>query len=258
MRDKKPTGKTSVRERLEKKRKELAERGKGLPFLVLKDGTMRIRVLPVGDEEEFGREITQFYLGGQIKGVISPSSLGRPCPILEKYLELKDSKSPADKALAKKIAPKKKTLIPVLVYADKKGKEVDEDKSGKGGKLFLVTSGIYASMIDSYLDEDDWGDFTDVDNGYDFKVSRTGTTQFDTEYSVSPCPKTPCPKAYRNIVVDLEAMVSAIIPTYEEAAEKLAEYLNEGSDDDDDEEEKPRRSKKVRGKKREDSDDLPY
>lgn len=245
MRDKKTKPKESVRERLAKKRKEIAERGKGLNFLILKEGTMRFRCLPVGEEQEFGIEVTQFYLGPNIKGVMSPSTIGLPCAIMEKYQELKDSKKASDKALAKKMSPKKKTMIPVIVYADLKGKEVDEEKSTKDGKLFLITSGIYASMIDSYLDEDDWGDFTDPENGYDFKIKRTGSGRFDTEYDINPCPKSPTPKAYRNLVVDLDEMVKTIIPTYEETEEKLAEYLNEGpEEDEDEEEERPKRKKK--------------
>ena len=239
--------KESVKERLAKKRKDIAERGKGLNFLILKEGTMRVRCLPVGEDNEFGIEVTQFYLGPNIKGVISPATIGKPCAIMEKYQELKESKKSADKDLAKKMAPKKKTLIPVIVYDDLKGKVVDKEKSGDSGKLFLITSGVYAEMIDSYLDEDDWGDFTDPENGYDFKVKRTGTGRFDTEYSCTPCPKSPLPRDYKNLVVDLEQMVASIIPSYEETMEKLQDYLNEDPEDDDDEEEEvPKRRKKSR------------
>lgn len=254
MKEKSSSVKGSLRERLEKKRKEISERGKGLKFLVLKEGTMRVRVLPVGEEQEFGMEIIQFYLGAQIKGVISPATMGLPCPIMDKYNELKDSKNPSDKALAKKLSPKKRIMVPVIVFSDKKGKDVDTEKSTDKGKLFMITSSIYASMLDHYLDEDDWGDFTDIDEGYDFKITRTGTTQFDTEYSLSPCPKTPCPKPYRSLVVDLNQMVSNILPTYEEAEEKLSEYLNESPESDEEEEEKPRRPKRKGIKKDTDSD----
>lgn len=255
MREKSKSSKSSLRERLERKRKEISERGKGLRFLVLKEGTIRVRVLPVGEEEEFGIEVTQFYLGSQIKGVISPSTLGLPCPILDKYNELKDSKNPSDKALAKKLSPKKRVMVPVIAFTDKTGKSVDTEKSTENGKLFMITSSIYASMLDHYLDDGDWGDFTDIDDGYDFKITRTGTTQFDTEYSLSPCPKTPTPKPYRSLVVDLNKMVADILPTYEEAEEKLAEYLNESSPEEEEEEERPRRPKR-KGTKRNSDDDL--
>jgi hypothetical protein len=241
--------KESVKERLAKKRKEIASRGKGLDFIILKEGTLRVRPLPVGEDEEFGFEITQFYLGGTIKGVISPSSVGLPCALMEKYLELKDSKDAGDKSLAKALSPKKKTVVPVIVYADTKGKTVDTEKSTENGKLFLITSGVYASMIDSYLDEDDWGDFTDPINGYDFKVTRTGSGRFDTEYSCVPCPKSPLPKPYKNKVINLKEMVMNILPTYEETLEKLNEFLNEAPQDQEEEEERPARLKKKKSRK---------
>lgn len=246
--------KESLKDRLAKKRKEIASRGKGMDFLILKEGTMRVRPLPVGEDEEFGFEVTQFYLGANIKGVFSQASLGNPCPIMEKYKELSESKVASDKVLAKKFPPRKRTLIPVIVYEDMKGKVVDSEKSTENGKLFLITSGVYATMIDHYLDEDDWGDFTDPDNGYDFKVKRTGSGQFDTEYSCSPCPKSPLPKPYRGKITNLEEMVANIIPSYEEAMEKLAEFLNEADDGDSDDESEDKPPRRKKGKRKRDDD----
>lgn len=247
----KKKGKTSLRERLQKQKKEIADRSKGMGYTIMsKEGTLRIRIMQVGEEKEFGLEVTQFYLGGTIKGVLSPSTLGKPCAIMEKYDELKSSKKSSDKALAKKLAPKKKFMIPVIVFKDTKGKEVDEDKSGK---LFLCTAGVYQSIIDHWLDEEDWGDFTNPTEGYDFKVTRTGTGQFDTEYSVSPCPKSACPKAYRKTIVDPEELLDKILPTYEETQDKLEEFLS-GASDDDDEDERPAKRDKKKKKKSSDSD----
>ena len=171
--------KPSLKDKLRKKRKELSEKG-GYNVLSVKEGTTRIRILPI-EQEELAAEVTYFFLK---KGVYSAASVGEHCPIMDKYTELKNSKDDDDQELAKKLSPKKRYLIPVILYEDEKGKKIDKDKSGK---LMLVTGGVYQNIIDLYLDEDEWGDMMDPKKGYDIKIIRTGKGQNDTEYTVSPC-----------------------------------------------------------------------
>ena len=234
--------KKSLKERLQKKREELKTRSQsGNIFFIKADTTTRVRILPVGEDEEFVKEVTQFYLGSEIKGVISPTSLGEPCAIQEAYEELK-SGDDDDKGLAKKFAPKQRYLAFCLIYKDEKGKEVDENSP----KFILLTAGLYQDILDLYLDEDEWGDMTDPDEGYDLKLSRSGSTKTDTEYSVIACKNTPLPKAY-NKEYDLEEEIKKIIPTYEETQETIAKFLNI---EDDDEDEKPKKGSKKSPKKK--------
>ena len=158
--------KSTLKERMLKKKEELKARGSKGDIIYLKEGTLRVRPLPVGDENDFVVEVTQFYLGAEIKGVYSPSTFGLPCAIMEKYNELKESSDPDDKELAKKFVPKKKYLMPVVVFADEKGKQIDKEKSGR---MVQLTNGLYQEIIDLYLDEDEWGDMTDTEEGYDLK-----------------------------------------------------------------------------------------
>lgn len=231
----------SLKERLADKRKRLAQRGGADGLIFLKEGTLRVRILNVGKEKDFSIEVIQFYLGPEIKGVFSPATFGDRCAIMEKYEELKASKKKSDKDLAKLLVPKKKSLIPVLAYKDTQGKEVDPDSIGK---LVPVSNGLCGQIIDYFLDEDEWGDFMDDETGYDFKWIRSGSGKFDTEYSAKPCKNTPAPKQIRGKVFDLEAMVKAIMPSFEETEEKLAEFLSGNPTSDDDEEETPRKSGK--------------
>jgi hypothetical protein len=233
--------KESLKDRLKKKKKELKERSRGGNIIYQKEGTMRVRLLPTGEDNDFVFEVIQFYLGGEIKGVYSPATVGKPCAIMEKYEELKESDDPDDKELAKKFSPKRKYLAPVLVYTDSKGKKVDTEKSGK---LIQLSNGQYQEIIDHYLDVDEWGDMTDSKKGYDIKLGRSGTTLTDTDYNMSPCKNTPIPKAWAK-EVDLEAMVLAALPSYEETLEAINSFLNMGGDDD----EKPVRKKKTVKKK---------
>ena len=240
--------KKSFRERLEDQRKELKKRGKKSEILFLKDGeTYRIRILNPGPDKEFIFEVTSFYLGGDVKNVFSPSTFGLPCAFAEKYDELKASKKADDKKLAKKLSPRKKSFILAAIYKDTKGKEIDEELSGEGGKLIqLGSSATAAEIIDYFLDTEDWGDFFEKGNGYDFKLGRTGAGKLDTEYTVKPCPKTEVERKWRGIF-DVEERVKLIMPTYEETQAMLEEWLSTATPDEDEEEDtRPRRNKKSR------------
>jgi len=237
--------KIPLKERLAKKKKELKSRAEtGKVVFIKADTTIRVRILPVPEDEDFVAEIATVYLGKDIGGVYSPSTYGDACPVVEKYEELKKSKKSSDKDLAKKLVPKQKYLIPVVLYEDDKGKKI----SDKSPVLVQITSGLYKEIIDLYLDEAEWGDMTDPKNGYDLKLTRTGSTMTDTEYSVKPCKNTELPKPFSKKKVDLNAMVKEIMPTYEEALDKLNEFLS-GAIDDDDEPSSSEKKKKKKIKK---------
>jgi hypothetical protein len=227
----------NLRERLKKKRQKIKERSSGGNVVFLKEGTTRIRVLPTGEEKDWSFEMVHFYLGPTVKGIFSAASIGKPCPIMEYYNGLKET----DKDAAKRISPRSKALVPVIVYEDDMGKKVDAEKSGK---LVMIPNTALTQMIDFYLDPD-MGDFTDPVDGYDLKIKRTGTGLTDTEYSVIPVKKnSPIPKGYEK-PVDLRKMVESAILSEEAALEKLAQFLEEGGHNDSDEEEAPRPKKKV-------------
>ena len=233
--------KLSLKERLAKKRKELSEKGGSGKVNFLKEGTTRIRVLPVGKDEDWGMEVVHFYLGEKIKGVFSPSSIGKDCPIMEAYQEFTKNKKKAD--LAKAITPKKKYLVPALVYEDEAGKKIDTQRSGK---LTLVPNGIYGQMIDLFLDPE-LGDFTDPKEGYDLKIKRTGKGKTDTEYFLTAARPSSIDSKFSK-PVNLEAMMDEIFEDYDSIQEKLDTFLlefGEGSEGEgeEDEEETPKKPK---------------
>ena len=234
--------KKSLKEKLKEKAQELRTRGNsGNIFFLKADSKVRIRILNVGEEEEFIKEVSQFYLGEEIKGVISPVTFDEPCAIYEEYQKLASSKDAEDKELAKKFSPKKKYLAYCLIYKDMKGKEVDESSP----KFVLLTSGVYQTIIELFLDEEEWGDMTRPDEeGYDLKISRTGSGKNDTEYTVTPCSKSALPKEFKSKVFDLDKEVKKIIPSYEETKDYLDKFLGNSSDDDEDDDDKPKKNKK--------------
>lgn len=241
----------TTKEKMLARKKALESRANGSGFVFPKDGVLRIRIKSPGEGEEIGMEIVQFYLGDKFKSVLSPETFGENCPLMEKYLELKDSSDPDDKELAKKLIPKRRYVVGGLVYADEKGKKVDYEGKDKG---ILIPRQVYQEIVNMYCDEDEAGDMTDPKNGYDIKITRTGKGQFDTNYSVQNCKSTEIPRELRGDV-DLEGIVRSQMKDYDELEDILKQYLNEAPDDedeDDDDEPKPKKKSKDKDKGKKD------
>lgn len=79
----------STKEKMLARKKQLESKGNGGGFVYPKEGTLRMRIKSPGDDQELGIEVIQFYLGGDLGGVISPATFDEPCPFMEKYQELK-------------------------------------------------------------------------------------------------------------------------------------------------------------------------
>ena len=231
----------TTREKMLARKKDLEKRGGGGGMIYPKEGTIRVRIKSRGADEELGIEVIQFYLGPKDGGIISPATFDEPCPFMEKYQELKNSKDEDDKELAKTLVPRRRYVIGGPVYADEKGTKFDYECKDKG---VLVPRSVYQDIIDVYLDEDEAGDMTDPRNGYDIKIIRSGSGKLDTTYSARACKPTKLDKKYQGNV-DLEGIVRSQIKSYDELEEMLAKFLNEDHGDDD--EDAPKKKKKKKG-----------
>lgn len=234
---KKSTG-SSTREKMLARKKKLEEKGSGNGLIFPKEGTLRMRIKSPGDDQELGMEVVQFYIPG-VGGVISPATFDEPCPFMEKYEELKQSKDEDDKELAKRLIPRRRYVIGGIIYKDDKGTGVDYEGQNRG---VLIAGAVYQDIIDLYLDEDEAGDMTDPVTGYDIKITRSGSGKFDTTYSVRQCKPSKLDKKYRS-ELDLEKIVRDQIKSYDELEEELNKFLNE-SPDDGDEDDAPKKKKK--------------
>ena len=233
---KKSTG-SSTREKMLARKKKLEEKGSGNGLIFPKEGTLRMRIKSPGDDQELGMEVVQFYIPG-VGGVISPATFDEPCPFMEKYEELKQSKDEDDKELAKRLIPRRRYVIGGIIYKDDKGTGVDYEGQNRG---VLIAGAVYQDIIDLYLDEDEAGDMTDPVTGYDIKITRSGSGKFDTTYSVRQCKPSKLDKKYRSDL-DLEKIVRDQIKPYDELEEELNEFLNEAPDDEEDD--APKKNKK--------------
>lgn len=242
--------KKTLKEKLLERKQQLKSKGKGGRFIFLKAGdTVRGRIVPTDGESEFIMEVEHFYLGQEVGGFISPHTFGLPCAVYEKYQELKKSKDPDDKDLAGKMMFKSKYAIPLLVATSQKGGEYESDV-----KYILSSSGLYSTIIDLYLDEEEWGDMTSWDDGYDLKFSREGSGKMDTTYDVKPCKPSSVPKKFRlKEPFSIEEALKSIIPSYEETENYVAQFMGTSSDDDkedDDMDVSSKKSKKEKSKKK--------
>lgn len=209
-------------------------------FFIKADDTIRCRILPVDENQPFGVEILQYYLGQEIKGVISPMTFEEPCAITELRDELLASDDEGDQKLADKLKPRIRFVVPVIKYKDLKGKEIDVQS---GVRMLLLTKGQYDDLVDFYLDEDELGDFTDPDEGYDIKFSRTGSGMTDTEYKQTTCRPTTLHKDFDKIY-DLEELLREAMPTYEETETYINRFM--GIKDEEDEPREPKKKKSTK------------
>jgi hypothetical protein len=231
--------KKSLRQRLTEKVESL-KRGGPNPMITFKEGKTRIRILPVGEENDWGIEVTYFFLGLKEQySLISAATFGEKCAFQEAYDRLSTSKKESEREFAKKrLKPGRRFIVPAIKYTDEKGLEIDKEM---GIKPALFPSGIYEQAVELFLDDDN-GDFTDPLKGYDLKVKRTGKGKNDTEYSLIKCNSSKLPKELRG-EIDLEKMIRDLIIPYKKSKELLEKYLNIPVEEDE-EEEKPKKKKK--------------
>jgi hypothetical protein len=230
-----------LKAKLAKRQADLKKGGGSYEYFVIKEGTTRLRPLPAPKNKDWAFEVTHFYLGGEVKGFISPVTFGERCAVYEYWEKLKKSKKESDQKLADQIKPKQKYMVAHIKYLDVKGKEIDRKA---GPKLLFLHKGMYQTLLDFYLD-DEKGDFTLPKTGYDIKYKRSGTGQMDTEYTVFDCKPTRLDEEYATTKYDPEVMVRDIAKSYEETVDILETFLKtKKKSSDEDEDEAPAKPKK--------------
>lgn len=124
-----------------------------------KPGKHQVRILPSKfDKSNPFREIYLHY--GFSKGpILSLTNWNEKDPINEFAKNLRKSSDKDDWQLAKKIEPKLRYFVPVLVRGE-------EDK---GARLWEFGKLIYEQLLGIAADED-YGDYTDITDGRDFTV----------------------------------------------------------------------------------------
>jgi hypothetical protein len=146
-------------------------------------GKQLIRVVPSKYNKDFPFTEMKFYYGiGSKRVMASPANWGEKDPIVEFAKQLRNSNNKENWRLAKKLDAKVRTFLPVIV----RGEE------SEGVKLWQFGKEVYQEFLNMAADEE-IGDFTDIAEGRDIKLTTVGPEVTGTPYnktSIGPSLKT--------------------------------------------------------------------
>ena len=137
-------------------------------------GKHQIRLVPYKFNKENPFIELLFHYGINNKTYLSPSSFGRPDPIVEFAEKLKRMGDKEDWKAAKKMEPKLRTFVPVLV----RGEE------GEGVRFWGFGKTVYQEIL-GYIADPDYGDITDANEGRDIVVEIVSAEDSGTSYPVT-------------------------------------------------------------------------
>ena len=125
----------------------------------------------------------KFYYGiGSKRVMASPANWGEKDPIVEFAKQLRNSNDKENWRLAKKLDAKVRTFLPIII----RGEE------SEGVKLWQFGKEVYQEFLNMAAD-DEIGDFTDIVDGRDIKLTTVGPEVTGTSYnktSIGPSLKT--------------------------------------------------------------------
>jgi hypothetical protein len=137
-------------------------------------GKHQIRLVPYKFNKENPFIELLFHYGINNKTYLSPQSFGRPDPIVEFAEKLKRMGDREDWKSARKMEPKLRTFVPVLV----RGEESEGIRFWGFGKT------VYQEIL-GYIADPDYGDITDAHEGRDIVVEVVSAEDSGTSYPVT-------------------------------------------------------------------------
>jgi len=193
-------------------------------------GKYQIRLVPYKFNKENPFIELYFHYNINNKTYLSPISFGRPDPIVEFAEKLKRMGDKEDWKAAKKMEPKLRTFVPVLV----RGEE------GEGVRFWGFGKTVYQDLL-GYIADPDYGDITDPETGRDIIVEivsaeDSGTSYQQTNIRVKPketplSEKAEDAKRFLDSQKEITEMYSEL--TYSELKGILEGWLNPSSESDD-------------------------
>ena len=137
-------------------------------------GKHQIRLVPYKFNKDNPFIELYFHYNINNKSYLSPMSFGRPDPIVEFADKLKRMGDKEDWKAAKKMEPKLRTFVPVLV----RGEE------GEGVRFWGFGKTVYQEIL-GYMADPDYGDITDPTIGRDITVEIVSAEDSGTSYPVT-------------------------------------------------------------------------
>lgn len=224
-----------IKKRLESLNKQSTNSGGGNNknlFFKPSVGKQLIRVVPSKYNKSNPFTEMMFYYGiGSKRVMASPQNWGEKDPIMEFAKQLRQTNDKENWRLAKKLDAKVRVFAPIIV----RGEE------SEGVKLWQFGKEVYQEFLNMAADEE-IGDFTDIVEGRDIKLTTVGPEVTGTPYnktSIGPSLKT-------TELADGEDLVKELLEnqadpmkvfkplTYEEMKASLQEWLSpEGEEEED-------------------------
>ena len=135
------------------------------------NGKSQIRIVPYKFNKDLPFIELYFHYNINNKTYLSPMSFGRPDPIVEFAEKLKRTGDTDDWKAGKKMEPKLRTFVPVVV----RGKE------NEGVKFWGFGKTVYQDIL-GYIADPDYGDITDPNNGRDIVLEVTSAEESNASY----------------------------------------------------------------------------
>lgn len=125
-------------------------------------GKNQLRIVPYQHNKENPFMELYFHYDLGKRNFLSPVTFGEPDPVVEFAEQLKSSGNSDDWKLGKKLEPKMRTYLPVLV----RGKE------SEGVKMWGFGKQVYQELL-TFIADPDYGDITDPTSGRDLVITYT-------------------------------------------------------------------------------------
>lgn len=135
------------------------------------NGKSQIRIVPYKFNKDLPFIELYFHYNINNKTYLSPMSFGRPDPIVEFAEKLKRTGDTDDWKAGKKMEPKLRTFVPVVV----RGKE------NEGVKLWGFGKTVYQDIL-GYIADPDYGDISDPMTGRDIVLEVTSAEESNAAY----------------------------------------------------------------------------
>lgn len=143
-------------------------------------GDHQIRIVPYAHNVENPFIELYFHYNLGKRSVLSPTTFGRPDPVVEFAEKLKQTGEKEDWLMGRKLEPKMRTYVPIIVRGVEK----------EGVKFWGFGKQLYEEIL-SFIADPDYGDITDLKNGRDIVVTvksaeEVGKTYAETSIRIKP------------------------------------------------------------------------
>jgi hypothetical protein len=196
-------------------------------FWVPPVGKSVIRIVPSKFNKSNPFKEVMFHYGIGNKTMLSLTNFGEKDPIVEFAQQLRKTSDKENWSLAKKIEPKMRVFVPVIVRGE-------EDK---GVRMWQFGKEMYLELL-GIAEDDDIGDYTDLMDGRDLTVDTVGPEVTGTKFNKSSIrikPKTSALSEDNEVIkkwISEQPDVLTLYKKYEfdEMKTMLMEWLEPGED----------------------------